>query len=172
MHIGEMLDAKRIGFRQDALGAMIRIFAVGIFKIYGARSRNELDVDPHVAEFFDRSVVVCADSCDQTKSWLRQTSNAVRKVVSRSAVEVIGALWCDDFVVGNMPHAANLFHERTSWRNSSRSSARSKSPHCAVVTVREHCFSTPRICMHMWCASIITITPRGAKAVCTASRIW
>ena len=109
MHIGEMLDAKRIGFRQDALGAMIRIFSVGIFKIYGARSRNELDVDPHIAELFDCSVVVCTDSRDQTKSWLRQTSNAVRKVVSRPAVEMIGVLWGDDFVVGNMSPRSKSF---------------------------------------------------------------
>lgn len=109
MYIGEMLDAKRNGFRQDALGAMIRIFAVGIFKIYGARSRNELDVDSHIPELFDCSVIVCPDRCDQTKSWLRQTSNAVRKVVSRSAVEVIGVLWGDDFVVGNMSPRSKSF---------------------------------------------------------------
>ena len=104
-----MLDAKRIGFRQDALGAMIRIFSVGIFKIYGARSRNELDVDPHIAELFDCSVIICPDRCYQTKSRLRRTGNAVRKVVSRSAVEMIGVLWGDDFVVGNMSPRSKSF---------------------------------------------------------------
>jgi hypothetical protein len=58
---------------------------------------------------FDCSVVVCTDSRDQTKPWLRQTSNAVRKVVSRSAVEVIGVLWGDDFVVGNMSPRSKSF---------------------------------------------------------------
>ena len=88
---------------------MIRIFAVGIFKIYSARSRNELDVDFHIAELFDCSVIVCPDRCDQTKPWLRQTSNTVRKIVSRSAVEVIGVLWGDDFVVGNMSPRSKSF---------------------------------------------------------------
>ena len=31
------------------------------------------------------------------------------------------------------------------------------------VVVMEFCFSTPRICMHMCCASMTTITPMGFK---------
>src|SRR5439155_7634047 len=50
----------------------------------------------------------------------------------------------------------------TSRRNSSRVFASSSSaPRSALVTVLEFCFSTPRIIMHRWYASITTPTPRG-----------
>jgi hypothetical protein len=48
--------------------------------------------------------------------------------------------------------------------------------HENMVMVREFCFSTPRIIMHMWYASITTPTPRGwstssmAFATCSVSR--
>ena len=45
--------------------------------------------------------------------------------------------------------------------NSSRVLACWKNPVKSEVVVREFCFSTPRICMHMCCASMTTITPSG-----------
>lgn len=45
--------------------------------------------------------------------------------------------------------------------NSSRVFACWKYPVKSDVVVKEFCFSTPRICMHMCCASITTITPSG-----------
>ncbi len=46
----------------------------------------------------------------------------------------------------------------------------------AEVVVADCCFSMPRICMHMWLASITTATPIGESAswmqsrICTVSR--
>ena len=45
--------------------------------------------------------------------------------------------------------------------NSSRVLAWLNAPLKSEVVVMEFCFSTPRICMHMCCASTTTITPRG-----------
>lgn len=47
--------------------------------------------------------------------------------------------------------------------NSSRVLACWKNPVKSEVVVREFCFSTPRICMHICCASITTITPNGSS---------
>ena len=42
----------------------------------------------------------------------------------------------------------------------------------AEVVVDDSCFSTPRICMHMWLASITTATPSGCSASWMQSRIY
>ena len=39
------------------------------------------------------------------------------------------------------------------------------------VVVAEPCFSTPRICIHIWLASITTATPIGLRASWMQSRI-
>ena len=39
-----------------------------------------------------------------------------------------------------------------------------KTPVKADVVVADCCFSMPRICMHMWLASITTATPIGLRA--------
>ena len=55
---------------------------------------------------------------------------------------------------------AAYFSPRTSERNSSRVCLLSrKTPSIALVTAAECCFSTPRITMHRWRASMITPTP-------------
>jgi len=51
-------------------------------------------------------------------------------------------------------------YERTSDRNSSRVCLLSRNtPSIALVEAIEFCFSTPRITMHRWRASMITPTP-------------
>ena len=172
VHVAKVLHFERIGLGQDTLCAMVRVLSVGIFENHRGTARDEFHFRTDRPEFVDDFVVVFADRRDQTKCRVRETGNAVRKIIGRSSTQVIGVSRCDDFVVGDVPDAADFFHARTSCRNSSRNSGRSNSPQCAVVTVSEHCFSTPRICMHMWCASTITITPRGLRASRMASRIW
>ena len=61
--------------------------------------------------------------------------------------------------------------------NSARVSGRSrKAPSIAEVTAFEFCFSTPRISMQRWIASMTTATPRGWSAslsvfaICVVSR--
>ena len=46
-----------------------------------------------------------------------------------------------------------------------------KMPRRALVTVREFCFSTPRIIMQKWAASITTPTPVGLSTSMMASAI-
>src|SRR2546430_6367755 len=61
----------------------------------------------------------------------------------------------------------------TSRRNSSRVFAScSSAPRKALVTVLEFCFSTPRIIMQRWYASITTPTPRGSSTSMSASATW
>src|SRR5205823_10557832 len=61
----------------------------------------------------------------------------------------------------------------TSLRNSSRVLAScSSAPRSALVTVLEFCFSTPRIIMQRWYASITTPTPRGSSTSMSASATW
>ena len=55
--------------------------------------------------------------------------------------------------------------------NSSRVLACWKKPVKSEVVVKEFCFSTPRICMHICCASITTITPNGSKVLWIQSLI-
>ena len=45
-------------------------------------------------------------------------------------------------------------------------------PSIELVVASEFCFSTPRIIMHKWEASMTTATPRGFKVSLIASRIW
>src|SRR4029453_8085264 len=48
------------------------------------------------------------------------------------------------------------------FRNSDRVLASLRNaPNIALVTAREFCFSTPRIDMHRWVASVTTATPSG-----------
>lgn len=47
--------------------------------------------------------------------------------------------------------------------NSSRVLAWLNAPQKSDVVVMEFCFLTPRICMHMCCASTTTITPSGLR---------
>src|SRR5258706_10288378 len=61
----------------------------------------------------------------------------------------------------------------TSRRNSSRVLASSRNaPRSALVTVLEFCFSTPRIIMQRWYASITTPTPSGLSTAHSASATW
>src|SRR5260221_8476676 len=61
----------------------------------------------------------------------------------------------------------------TSRRNSSRVFASwSSAPRRALVTSLEFCFSTPRIIMQRWYASITTPTPRGSSTSISASATW
>src|SRR6266571_2676821 len=61
----------------------------------------------------------------------------------------------------------------TSLRNSSRVFASwSSAPRSALVTVLEFCFSTPRIIMQRWYASITTPTPCGSSTSMSASATW
>src|SRR5690625_3592082 len=46
-----------------------------------------------------------------------------------------------------------------------------KTPRMALVRVVELCFSTPRIIMHMWCASVTTASPSGCSSPVRASAI-
>ena len=55
--------------------------------------------------------------------------------------------------------------------NSSRVLACWKKPVKSEVVVKEFCFSTPRICIHICCASITTITPNGSKVLWMQSLI-
>src|SRR5436309_12639229 len=58
-------------------------------------------------------------------------------------------------------------------RNSSRVFASwSSAPRSALVTVFEFCFSTPRIIMQRWYASITTPTPKGSSTSMSASATW
>src|SRR2546429_211618 len=63
--------------------------------------------------------------------------------------------------------------------NSARVSGRSrKEPSIAEVTAFEFCFSTPRMSIQRWIASMTTATPRGWRAsfsvfaICVVSRSW
>ncbi len=57
--------------------------------------------------------------------------------------------------------------------NSARVSGRSrKAPSIADVTAFEFCFSTPRISMQRWIASITTATPRGWSTSFSVFAIW
>ena len=47
--------------------------------------------------------------------------------------------------------------------NSSRVASFSNAPLKSEVVVTEFCFCTPRIIIHMCCASITTATPRGKR---------
>src|SRR5206468_10130449 len=61
----------------------------------------------------------------------------------------------------------------TSRRNSSRVFAScSRAPRRALVTVLEFCFSTPRIIMQRWYASITTPTPRASSTSMSAPATW
>src|SRR5438552_16101783 len=61
----------------------------------------------------------------------------------------------------------------TSRRNSSRVFASwSSAPRRALVIVLEFCFSTPRIIIQRWYASITTPTPRGSSTSMSASATW
>ncbi|MNT83720.1 hypothetical protein D3C72_2236290 [compost metagenome] len=61
----------------------------------------------------------------------------------------------------------------TRLRNSLRVAALSRnSPSITEVTIEEFCFSTPRIIMHMCCASMTTATPAAPVTLCTASATW
>ena len=58
-------------------------------------------------------------------------------------------------------------------RNSIRVRALSRNaPSMALVTAKEFCFSTPRIDMHRWVASITTATPSGAIFSRIVLAIW
>src|SRR5438093_1510385 len=57
--------------------------------------------------------------------------------------------------------------------NSARVSGRSrKAPSIADVTALEFCFSTPRMSMQRWIASMTTATPRGWSASFSVFAIW
>ena len=67
--------------------------------------------------------------------------------------------------------------ERSKARNSERVfSFERKTPSIELVTARVFCFSTPRIIMHKWCASMTQAAPNGfkcsliASAICVVSR--
>ena len=76
---------------------------------------------------------------------------------------------------GDPPGQPGHSARRPAWarrRNSSRvfESSR-KMPLSALVTAREFCFSTPRIIMQKWAASITTPTPVGRRTFMMASAI-
>src|SRR5204863_5542657 len=78
---------------------------------------------------------------------------------------------------GGARHERDLHSEKlppcTSLRNSSRVLASSRNaPRSALVTVFEFCFSTPRIIMQRWYASITTPTPSGVSTRQSASATW
>src|ERR1700693_5445399 len=82
---------------------------------------------------------------------------------------------------GTLLEAVRVYRPLGRWRirerNSERvSSSLRKQPSMEEVTAAECCFSTPRIIMHRWRASITTATPWGSitfwmvSAICVVKR--
>ena len=111
LYVAEAFDGERISFGEYALGAIVLIFTIFIFKVYGVARRNYLHVNAHLTQFVDGSHVSGSEGRNELKVLAPiEVIHCVGKVVGCAARQVGLGMRCDNFIVCNMSDATNVVH--------------------------------------------------------------
>src|SRR3712207_4213237 len=111
IYIAHLVERKRVGFGQYTLRAVVLVVAIFILEEHGVGARIHLHVDAFVAHLLYGLHVFWAYLRNQLERHLAgKVAEGMGKVERGAPCHERGVPWSDNFVAGDVPHAAYIYH--------------------------------------------------------------